>query len=54
MEFEEMQVIWNSQDEEPLYALNEAGLRAILRDKSRRFGPVIVFVSRQQGTSFAG
>ena len=43
MEFEDMQIIWDSQNEQPLYGLNEAGLRAILRDKSRRFGRLVVW-----------
>jgi hypothetical protein len=37
MDFEEMKVLWDSQNEEPLYAVNQAGLRAILRRYSRDF-----------------
>ena len=35
MEFEEMQRIWNKQDEAPLYAINEATLLKRIRSKSR-------------------
>ncbi|MBI1177836.1 hypothetical protein GC207_10410 [bacterium] len=38
MDFEAIKVIWDSQNEKPLYALNETGLHAVLREKSRRFG----------------
>jgi hypothetical protein len=37
MDFEELRVIWNSQDDRPLYAINEAGLHEHVRRKSRAF-----------------
>lgn len=43
MNFEDMQVIWDSQNEQPLYGVNEAGLRAILRDKGRKFGRFVIW-----------
>ena len=38
MEFDEMQIIWNEQNNEKLYAINEAGLHAIIRQKGRKIG----------------
>ena len=35
MEFEEMRLVWDSQKNEPLYAVNRAGLHAMLIRKSR-------------------
>lgn len=35
MEFEDMQRIWNKQDDEPLYAINEAALFKRVQKKSR-------------------
>jgi hypothetical protein len=35
MEFSEMKMIWDSQNQEPLYAMNEAALQAIIRRKNR-------------------
>ena len=37
MEFEEIKVLWDSQNEERLYAVNQAGLHAMLLRKSRDF-----------------
>jgi hypothetical protein len=37
MDFEEMKVIWDSQNKEPLYAVDEAGLHASVRRKTRAF-----------------
>ena len=37
MKFEDMKTIWDSQNAEPLYAVNEAGLRDVLQEKSRKF-----------------
>ena len=37
MNFEEMRVIWNSQNDEPLYAIDRAALHASVRRKSRAF-----------------
>ncbi|MDA0347340.1 MAG: hypothetical protein O3C20_08045 [Verrucomicrobia bacterium] len=36
-----MKIIWDSQNEAPLYALNEEGLHNILRTKTRKFKRVI-------------
>jgi hypothetical protein len=41
MEFEDLQVIWNSQHDEPLYGVNEEGLHNTLRNKSKQFRRVI-------------
>ena len=41
MEFEDMKIIWDSQKEAPLYALNEEGLHNILRAKTRKFKRLI-------------
>lgn len=35
MEFEEMQMIWDSQNEEPLYAINRQALHARIKEKRR-------------------
>lgn len=43
MDFEDMQIVWDSQNEQPHFGLNEAGLRAILRDESRRFGRLVAW-----------
>jgi hypothetical protein len=37
MDFDEMRVIWNSQNDEPLYAIDQAALHASVRRKSRAF-----------------
>jgi len=41
MEFEDLQVVWNSQHQQPLYGVNEEGLHKTLRNKSRRFRRLI-------------
>ena len=41
MDFEDMQVIWDSQNKQPLYGVDEAGLHTILRTKSQKFGRLI-------------
>ncbi|MDA7864850.1 hypothetical protein N9B24_01865 [bacterium] len=41
MEFEDLQVIWNTQHDEPLYGVNEEGLHNTLRNKSKQFRRVI-------------
>jgi hypothetical protein len=35
MEFNEMKIIWDSQNQGPLYAMNEAALQAIIRRRNR-------------------
>lgn len=42
MNFDQMKVIWDAQDQKPLYAVNEAALHAGIRCRSRRFGNLIV------------
>ena len=37
MDFEDLKVVWESQNEKPLYAINEDGLHSILRRNRRRF-----------------
>jgi len=41
MEFEDLQVVWNSQHDKPLYGVDESGLHRILRSKSQRFRHLI-------------
>lgn len=43
MDFEEMKVIWDSQNAEPLFAVNEAGLHAAVRQKARTFARRILW-----------
>ena len=35
MEFSEMKMIWDSQNQEPLYAMNEGALQAIVQRKNQ-------------------
>ena len=37
MNFEDLKIVWESQNEEPLYTINEDGLHSILRRNGRRF-----------------
>ncbi|CAN5476260.1 hypothetical protein BH18VER2_BH18VER2_14890 [soil metagenome] len=37
MEFAEMKVIWDSQNEEPLYAMNEAALHATVQRRTEEW-----------------
>ena len=37
MQFEDLQVIWNSQHDRPLYGFDEAGLQQVLRGNRQRF-----------------
>ena len=37
MEFEEMKVVWDAQNQEPLYAVYESGLRARMEQSVREF-----------------
>ena len=43
MDFEEMKMIWDTQNNEPLYAVNERALHQSVRRKSRRFKQLVVF-----------
>ena len=47
MEFEDMKVIWDSQNEEPLYAVNRDGLRAMLEKKARAFRRFVFWQTAQ-------
>lgn len=42
MNFEQMKVIWDAQDQKPLYAVDETALHASIRRGSRKFRNVIV------------
>src|ERR1044071_4797253 len=37
MEFSEMKIIWDSQNQEPLYAMNEAALHSIVQRKNQEW-----------------
>ena len=41
MHFEDVKVIWNSQDEAPLYAVNEEVLHSMLKSKRHGFGRLV-------------
>lgn len=43
MNFEQMKVIWDIQDQRPMYAVDEAVLHASIRRGSRKFRNLIVF-----------
>lgn len=43
MNFEEMKVIWDSQNEEPMYAINQTALRASIKRKTRGFKRLVLF-----------
>jgi hypothetical protein len=47
MEFEDMKVIWDSQNDEPLYAVNEDGLQAMLRKKTQAFKRLVFWQEAQ-------
>lgn len=47
MKFEDMKVIWNAQNEEPLYAVNEQGLHDVLRQKSLKLKRLIFWQEAQ-------
>lgn len=47
MEFEDMKVIWDSQEQEPLYAVNEDGLQAVLRKKAEEFKRLVFWQEAQ-------
>ncbi|WP_456428241.1 hypothetical protein [Rhodocaloribacter sp.] len=43
MDFEEMKVIWDTQEERPMYALNEAALHENIRKSAGHFKRLVVF-----------
>ncbi len=43
MEFEDMQVIWNSDSQEKLYAINEAALHEAIKRKGRSINHSLIF-----------
>jgi hypothetical protein len=47
MEFDDLKVIWDSQNEEPLYAVNEDGLQAMLRKKAQAFKRLVFWQEAQ-------
>ena len=47
MEFEDMKVIWDSQSDEPLYAVDEDGLQAMLRKKAQEFKRLVFWQEAQ-------
>lgn len=54
MEFEEMQVIWNAQNNEKLYAINEEAMHKRIRQKGRSVNRIVLFVeSMLIGVNFA-
>lgn len=53
MEFEDMKVIWDSQNKEPLFAVNQAGLKSVLDQKAREFKRLIFWQEAQSYISCA-
>jgi len=47
MEIDEMKAIWDTQEEQPLYAINEAGLNRVLSKKRRKFARFIFWQELQ-------
>ena len=47
MKFEDMKVIWDSQNEEPLYAVDEGGLHQMLREKAQAFKRLVFWQEAQ-------
>jgi len=43
MDFEEMKVIWDNQNKEPLYAVNERALHNSVRRRARSFKRLVLF-----------
>lgn len=41
MNFEDMKTLWDSQNAEPLYAVNADGLREVMQEKTRKFERLI-------------
>lgn len=41
MNFDELKIIWDSQSEQPLYAVDQKGLQNMLRQKSQKFNRMI-------------
>jgi hypothetical protein len=44
MEFEEMQIIWNTQNDEKLYAINETALHAQIKRKAQSIDRKLTFI----------
>lgn len=49
MEFKDMKVIWDSQNEEPLFAVNQQGLKSVIDKKAKEFNK---FVRWQEAQSY--
>ncbi len=47
MNFDDLKLVWDSQNEEPHYAIDEAGLHAILRQKSQTLKKLIFWQEAQ-------
>lgn len=47
MEFEDMKVIWDTQNDEPLYAVNEEGLQTLLRKRAQEFKRLVFWQEAQ-------
>ena len=50
MEFDELKRIWDSQNEEPLYALNEAALHRIIQRKNEEWNRCLACCFRAEIT----
>ena len=46
MEFSEMKMIWDSQNQEPLYAMNEAALQEIVQRRESGIGALFIALLR--------
>ena len=51
MDFDEMKLIWDQQEEQQLYAINESGLRQLLARRRQEFA---LLVFRQELQTYAG
>ena len=47
MDFDELKVIWDTQEEQPLYAINEAGLNRVLSKRRRKLARLIFWQELQ-------
>ena len=43
MDFEELQVIWNNQNNEKMYAINENALHTYIKQKGRSINKLLIF-----------
>jgi len=47
MEFKDLKVIWDTQNEEPLFAVNQQGLKTVIDKKSKAYRKFIVWQETQ-------